>query len=423
MLTRLLTIAAVIAGGGISVLPGQAAPPAVYTAAQAAAGKAGYESSCGKCHTNRLTGRTGDPSELPPVSSLPANMLEVVKNYGGKIPPLVGAAFMTKWNTTKDLSKRVNEAVGGFPPDGADEQVYLSLTAYVLQVNGAPAGTQALTADTAVEIRSLGLNPSAQAPDRTTMPVAQQNTLVQKYCAVCHTDASMNGGLSLQHFDAAQADPGVAAMLVSKLTNGRLSPEQINARKNDPAMAALIAGSMKGGAMGAAGLGVPERATQDALVLALAAESVGAERWTVHRTPDPTSQTPVLTAGILRQITSPTEADAIDMYRLTLTCRSDTRLGGVQLAWANGVPAAGQAVSVAGDAKTPVTYRIEGKETYGNGMAGSSGPGAMMLSAMKTLPETTLTVSNLFPRETVVFPMGDLSPAVRHELSTCFSGN
>lgn len=30
------------------------------------------------------------------------------------------------------------------------------------------------------------------------MPAAQQNALVQKYCAVCHTDASKDGGLSLQ---------------------------------------------------------------------------------------------------------------------------------------------------------------------------------------------------------------------------------
>ena len=43
------------------------------------------------------------------------------------------------------------------------------------------------------------------------MPVAQQNALVQKYCAVCHTDAARNGGLSLEHFDAAQAPPSLMA--------------------------------------------------------------------------------------------------------------------------------------------------------------------------------------------------------------------
>src|SRR2546425_9722736 len=71
------------------------------------------------------------------------------------------------------------------------------------------------------------------------MSPAQENSLVRKYCAVCHTDASKNGGLSLEHYDAAQADPPLAAMLLSKLRNG---------------------------AMGAAGLGVPDKATRDAWI-------------------------------------------------------------------------------------------------------------------------------------------------------------
>ena len=175
-----------VAGCGFFVLTGQqAAPPAVYTTAQAAAGRTAYQSSCGKCHTDKLTGRNGEPGELPALSSLPANMQEVVKNYGGKVPPLVGANFMTKWATTKDLAKRIDEAVGGFPPQDSDEQTYLSLTAYILQANGARPGTQALTPATAVEIRSLALNSSSKVDEHGAMPVAQQNALVQTYCAVC----------------------------------------------------------------------------------------------------------------------------------------------------------------------------------------------------------------------------------------------
>ena len=38
------------------------------------------------------------------------------------------------------------------------------------------------------------------------MPTAEQNALVKQYCAVCHSDATKNGGLSLlQHYDAANA--------------------------------------------------------------------------------------------------------------------------------------------------------------------------------------------------------------------------
>jgi ubiquinone biosynthesis protein Coq4 len=59
---------------------------------------------------------------------------------------------------------------------------------------------------------------SAQAAN--VMPTAQQNALVDKYCAVCHTDVADNGGLSLEHFDAAHAAPSLMAMLLSKITQG-----------------------------------------------------------------------------------------------------------------------------------------------------------------------------------------------------------
>src|SRR5215213_8834912 len=73
------------------------------------------------------------------------------------------------------------------------------------------------------------------------MPSAQQTSLVQKYCAVCHTDAVKNGGLSLEHYDAAQANAPLAAMLLSKLRSG---------------------------AMGAAGLATPDSAARNAWVAA-----------------------------------------------------------------------------------------------------------------------------------------------------------
>src|SRR5579871_700018 len=81
------------------------------------------------------------------------------------------------------------------------------------------------------------------------MSPTRQNALVQKYCAVCHTDAVRNGGLSLQHYDAAGRDPALAAMLLSKL---------------------------RGGAMGAAGLGIPDKTTQAEWIAATTAQAVGA---------------------------------------------------------------------------------------------------------------------------------------------------
>lgn len=167
MLKRLLVTAT--AGCGLFVLTGQqAVPPAIYTAAQAANGRTAYQSSCGKCHTDTLMGRVGDIGEVPPLSSLPANMQQVVRAAGGKVPPLAGDKFMARWGvrTTKDLSTRIKDAVGGFPPQDLDEETYLNLTAYVLQSNGAQPGTQALTAATAVEIRSLNMNAHSKVNDR-----------------------------------------------------------------------------------------------------------------------------------------------------------------------------------------------------------------------------------------------------------------
>jgi hypothetical protein len=73
------------------------------------------------------------------------------------VPPLAGSDFMAAWGarTTGELSRRVREAVGGFPPEGSDKETYLNLTAYFLQANGARPGTQPLTATKSVEIRSI----------------------------------------------------------------------------------------------------------------------------------------------------------------------------------------------------------------------------------------------------------------------------
>jgi mono/diheme cytochrome c family protein len=152
MMTKLLVTATAFAGCGFLVLTGQPAmPPTVFTAAQAADGRTAYQSSCAKCHTDTLVGRDGT-GEIP----------EFLRDYHGKIPPLAGAnaafePFLTKWGkrTTKDLSIRVKDAMGAFPPKDLNGETYLDLTAYILQTNGARPGSQALTATTAVEIRSI----------------------------------------------------------------------------------------------------------------------------------------------------------------------------------------------------------------------------------------------------------------------------
>jgi hypothetical protein len=109
-------------------------------------------------------GRKGDPGEMPPLSSLPDNMQKTVIAAGGKVPPLAGEDFLSRWRdrTAKDLVLRIKSAVGGFPPDNTSEETSVNLTAYILQVNGAKPGAEALTAATAIQIQSVATGTTPQ---------------------------------------------------------------------------------------------------------------------------------------------------------------------------------------------------------------------------------------------------------------------
>lgn len=194
------------------------------------------------------------------------------------------------------------------------------------------------------------------------MPVAQQNALVGKYCAVCHTDVTRNGGLSLEHFDAARVAPSLAAMMISKMTHG---------------------------AMGAAGIPRPDQATIDQLISALAAKASGAREWSIERGPG-------VTASILRELPGAT-------FRLVVTCNPATREGDVQLAWAP-LPKTGS-----------LTATIDGKTTLAYGVEGSFyGLGKM------TLPVRTLAIHSDFQTGALEFPFSELPGEARQALGVCF---
>jgi len=147
MTKALLVTAVVVVSSGFLPLAGQSeAPAAVFTEAQAAAGRAAYESVCVNCHTHALTGRKGDPGELPAISSLAETFRNGIEQAGGRIPPLAGEAFVKRWGarTTQALTIRIATAISGFPPAGLDDNTANDLAAYFLQVSGARAGTQEL---------------------------------------------------------------------------------------------------------------------------------------------------------------------------------------------------------------------------------------------------------------------------------------
>jgi len=122
---------AVAVACGIGLLARQQQAQGVFTADQAAAGRAIYQTSCASCHLPDLAGRN-------------------------EAPQLAGANFMNTWRarTTRDLFEYISSAM---PPSGENlgAEPYLAITAFILQANGAQAGTQAFTPTTAAPIGSV----------------------------------------------------------------------------------------------------------------------------------------------------------------------------------------------------------------------------------------------------------------------------
>lgn len=218
---------------------------------------------------------------------------------------------------------------------------------------------------------------------------AEQNALVKKYCAVCHTDRAANGGLSLEHYNASRPDPQLAAMILSKLRNG---------------------------AMGAAGLGVPDPDTQAAWVATTVRQSAGADNWTVNRSEPSASHASIVTSSIVRTLPLRTGQTNAPVYRLTLACNAATHEGTILLTWSP-EPQTNRTFSVSADGQPGIPHELTGQEKMGNGSSGVSGRASAMLHVGQ--PAKSLTVSNLFPAETVVFPIDALDQQARQELTAC----
>ena len=117
---------------------------APFTAEQAAAGRAGYQTYCSSCHQPDLAGRN-------------------------EAPALAGGNFMNHWSShsTADLLALIQASM---PPGGAGrlgQQTYLEITAYILASNGATTSAQPLTVDTAVTIGSIA---TGRAPATRPQP-------------------------------------------------------------------------------------------------------------------------------------------------------------------------------------------------------------------------------------------------------------
>lgn len=248
---------------------------------------------------------------------------------------------------------------------------------------------------------------SGRAADR--MDFAQQNALVEKYCAVCHTDAARNGGLSLEHFDAAQAPPSLAAVLLSKITSGVLL-KTVREADADSSAGTFVDRKMKTGAMGAAGIGVPDKATIRVLVHSLAMEADGASEWSVER------RASTITASVLREMPMH-DPGVAQVYRAIVSCDGSSGKGELQLAWAP-MPFRG-AIEVSADGRDALRMDVDGDESMGNGSGLVLKSRASVELPTVTLPAESLTVRGMFGL-TVTFPFGKLPPDARRELRACF---
>ena len=151
-------ILGILASGLFGLTGEQPAPTGVFTPAQATAGRVAYARTCGQCHTPSLAGRKGGQDELPPLSSLPDHYRKFIGSRGF-VPPLAGKDFIDRWGAKPagQLIARFQETAGDpfFQFADMTDETTVDITAYVLQVNGAKAGTQPLTRTTGVIVGSI----------------------------------------------------------------------------------------------------------------------------------------------------------------------------------------------------------------------------------------------------------------------------
>ena len=140
--------AVVLLSAGYASRAGAQSANGVYTAAQAAAGRAVYEQACARCHQSNLQGSF-------------------------EAPQLAGESFLRFWGelSPRDLYERTRSSM---PPDedALADEAYVDVVAYLLQANGAPAGDAPLTATTAVAIGTVASGEPAAAEAAAAPPPA-----------------------------------------------------------------------------------------------------------------------------------------------------------------------------------------------------------------------------------------------------------
>jgi alcohol dehydrogenase (cytochrome c) len=143
----LVPFAVVFAGLTIGLIAAQQPPPqprASFAAAQTDAGRAAYDASCSGCHLRDLKGSF-------------------------EAPQLAGGNFLNQWGdkTVADLHAYLMASMPPADPGAPGSQTMINIVAYLLQANGARAGSQPLAPQTAATLRAAIGSASAAPPPQT----------------------------------------------------------------------------------------------------------------------------------------------------------------------------------------------------------------------------------------------------------------
>jgi alcohol dehydrogenase (cytochrome c) len=146
----LLAAAGVVGLWGTSADAQTATKAGPFTAAQASAGRAAYVANCISCHLANLTGGVADA------------------------PAIAGMGFMAEYanKTTKELFDTIHTTMPYGAGGSLDVATYADLVAFLLQANGAKAGSTEFTPTTSVKISTIA-NGTVPADIASGVQVAQ----------------------------------------------------------------------------------------------------------------------------------------------------------------------------------------------------------------------------------------------------------